>query len=462
MEQIAINQNDNQEINILSIEPQFIKLNNKNIQDININLIDNQDLNIKELENQVLYVEGNGNIIGISDVLVNGVSVVSNNVAYVLVPTKMSELENNMGYLTTENDPTVPSYIKSISIADINSWNNKQNTLVSGTTIKTINNESLLGSGNLSVGGTNYTAGYGINIDSENVIDNTITSYNDLTDLPSIPTSLSELTNDENFVSSEDLSQVAFDGSYTSLSNLPDIPVDTSDLNNDSGFITKDVNDLTYYTLSSNLSTVATSGDYDDLLNKPTIPTVPTNISAFNNDSGYITSTNYATSSTGGTVKGNTNGFMVNTVTGTPSANTYNYSEYTSHTNGVFIGKGTLENVFTGKGFITNNYQVYSTTETRVGTWINNKPIYRKVIETTTPSSSTVATIGSIPDIDKIIKLDGFLIYSNQQVGLMFSYSTTVLNAIMMEGNNIRCKISASAYFNCNCYVIAEYTKTTD
>lgn len=32
------------------------------------------------------------------------------------------------------------------------------------------------------------------------------------------------------------------------------------------------------------------SGNYNDLTNKPTIPTVPTNISSFTNDSGYITS----------------------------------------------------------------------------------------------------------------------------------------------------------------------------
>lgn len=38
------------------------------------------------------------------------------------------------------------------------------------------------------------------------------------------------------------------------------------------------------------LADVALSGDYDDLINKPTIPTVPTNVSAFTNDSGYITS----------------------------------------------------------------------------------------------------------------------------------------------------------------------------
>lgn len=38
------------------------------------------------------------------------------------------------------------------------------------------------------------------------------------------------------------------------------------------------------------LATVATSGSYNDLSNKPTIPTVPTNVSAFTNDAGYLTS----------------------------------------------------------------------------------------------------------------------------------------------------------------------------
>lgn len=37
------------------------------------------------------------------------------------------------------------------------------------------------------------------------------------------------------------------------------------------------------------LATVATSGSYNDLSNKPTIPNVPTNVSAFNNDAGYLT-----------------------------------------------------------------------------------------------------------------------------------------------------------------------------
>jgi len=41
-----------------------------------------------------------------------------------------------------------------IASTDITQWNGKQDTLVSGTNIKTVNNESLLGSGNISVAGT--------------------------------------------------------------------------------------------------------------------------------------------------------------------------------------------------------------------------------------------------------------------------------------------------------------------
>lgn len=46
--------------------------------------------------------------------------------------------------------------------------------------------------------------------------------------------------------------------------------------------------DLSVYAESADLATVATSGDYDDLSNKPTIPVVPTNVSAFTNDSNFV------------------------------------------------------------------------------------------------------------------------------------------------------------------------------
>ena len=45
---------------------------------------------------------------------------------------------------------------------------------------------------------------------------------------------------------------------------------------------------------SADLATVATSGSYNDLSNKPTIPVVPTNVSAFTNDSGYLVAADIA------------------------------------------------------------------------------------------------------------------------------------------------------------------------
>ena len=45
---------------------------------------------------------------------------------------------------------------------------------------------------------------------------------------------------------------------------------------------------------TADLATVATSGSYNSLSDKPTIPTVPTDVSSFNNDTGYITASDIA------------------------------------------------------------------------------------------------------------------------------------------------------------------------
>lgn len=61
-----------------------------------------------------------------------------------------------------------------------NLLDDKQDELVSGTNIKTINNESILGSGNIAISsGATYTAGTNIEITSGNVINNTIPYVND-------------------------------------------------------------------------------------------------------------------------------------------------------------------------------------------------------------------------------------------------------------------------------------------
>lgn len=66
------------------------------------------------------------------------------------IPTSTSDLTNDSGFITTETDPVFSaSAAAGITSTDITNWNGKQDKLVSGTNIKTINNVSLLGNGNI-------------------------------------------------------------------------------------------------------------------------------------------------------------------------------------------------------------------------------------------------------------------------------------------------------------------------
>lgn len=76
---------------------------------------------------------------------------------------------------------------------------------------------------------------------------------------------------------------------------IPTVPTNVSEFTNDAGYITEYVN--TEYTAGTGLTLTGTvfsltephfSGDYNDLTNTPTIPTVPTNVSEFTNDANYI------------------------------------------------------------------------------------------------------------------------------------------------------------------------------
>ena len=137
-------------------------------------------------------------------------------------------------------------------------------------------------------------------------------SYNDLSDTPTIPNVDGLVTTDAmnaalaGKMDNVTLATVATSGSYNDLSDTPTIPsVD--------GLVTEDAMTEALAGKMDNvtLADVATSGSYNDLsdtptipaaqvnsdwnaesgvaqiLNKPTIPTVPTNVSAFDNDAHY-------------------------------------------------------------------------------------------------------------------------------------------------------------------------------
>lgn len=72
---------------------------------------------------------------------------------------------------------------------------------------------------------------------------------------------------------------------------------DDTDLIQDANVVggTKIIHDISSYNLPVYLHTIAKTGSYNDLTDTPDIPTVPTNISSFVNDSGYITSSDIPT-----------------------------------------------------------------------------------------------------------------------------------------------------------------------
>ena len=98
-------------------------------------------------------------------------------------------------------------------------------------------------------------------------------SANQRTDLSAniqVPTKTSDLDNDAEFITLNDIPSV-------------DVPSKVSDLQNDAGYLTSaDLNIPTKVSQLQNDSGYLTSADLN-------IPTVPTNVSEFNNDAGYLT-----------------------------------------------------------------------------------------------------------------------------------------------------------------------------
>jgi len=111
-----------------------------------------------------------------------------------------------------------------------------------------------------------------------------------------------------------------------------------------------------------------------------------------------------------------------------------------------------------------NSLGTYSTTEQVVGTWINNKPVYRKVVELgALPDNSQKTVPHNIANLGTVVSLRGMTtgdnkfpipesrtsLYLDYQVGLWCNSTN-----IVVETGNDRTSTSA--------FAVIEYTKTTD
>lgn len=104
--------------------------------------------------------------------------------------------------------------------------------------------------------------------------------------VPTVPTNVSAFTNDAGYLTAQD------------IPDIPTVPTNVSAFENDVPYLTSFTeqqvlsisNDTVFLTGDSFVKLPeGFSGDYNDLTNTPEIPTVPTNVSEFANDAGYVT-----------------------------------------------------------------------------------------------------------------------------------------------------------------------------
>lgn len=257
------------------------------------------------------------------------------------VPTNVSAFTNDAGYLTehqsldgkqdkiTSTNKLSADLIsdgttnKTVTATEKSTWNNKQNAI---SDLSTIRSGAEAGSTAVQPGDLADVATSG--------------NYNDLTNKPSIPTKTSDLTNDDGFITgitsgdvTTALGYTPYDASnpagYTNnAGTITGIKMNGTSKGTsgvvDLGTVITAHQDISGKANTADLADVAFSGDYNDLDNTPSvvtettvsgwgftknagtvtsvnntspvngnvtinIPTVPTNVSAFTNDAGYLT-----------------------------------------------------------------------------------------------------------------------------------------------------------------------------
>ena len=248
------------------------------------------------------------------------------------IPTKVSELTNDSSFATTVQLSTKANTVHTHDYADLENkpilFSGKYIDLLDKPTIPSKTSELTNDSNFVDTIALATKANLTHSHSYSDLEDKPILfsgAYKDLTGKPTIPTKISELTNDSSFATTSQLNTelnkkantshthvysdildapVSFSGNYEDLINKPTIPTKVSDLENDENFATTSQ-------LNSGLNTKANSththsyaeledlptlfsGNYNDLLNKPKIPTV---VSDLTNDLNFVDTTALATKS---------------------------------------------------------------------------------------------------------------------------------------------------------------------
>ena len=113
-----------------------------------------------------------------------------------------------------------------------------------------------------------------------------------------------------------------------------------------------------------------------------------------------------------------------------------------------------------------NKANTYSEEEQVIGDWINNKPIYRKVIEVSQYSNGFKEIAVNIANVETIISLRGMAQKGNEAFAIPSAYNSSyfdpvvaVINGTTLTSLRLNSTSDRTSYYG---FLIVEYTKTTD
>lgn len=113
-----------------------------------------------------------------------------------------------------------------------------------------------------------------------------------------------------------------------------------------------------------------------------------------------------------------------------------------------------------------NNLNIYSTEETRIGKWIDGKPIYRKVVDLGNLLNANSKLVAhNIANIDFITSISGLVVSATNHYNIPWTGTPLMLNGAIISIRADRTNIGIANTTNLSsytAYAFIEYTKTTD
>lgn len=108
--------------------------------------------------------------------------------------------------------------------------------------------------------------------------------------------------------------------------------------------------------------------------------------------------------------------------------------------------------------------EVYSTEEVRIGTWIDGKPLYRKMYTVTLPSSTNVGgyQLEPYPDEFEVKSYSGLFVDVWGAIHTVPDHWANEFLTFCFMNHYIRVSFNSTSYVSRPVTLFLEYTKTTD